>query len=155
MGVCLCNSACGWGCLWRVPSSISRLPFSDGHWSSISTHSPDWCCTTPCWKAGDCYSEAATCLLQHLFTAEEGGKKILFWRGEAQMCIDGELSKCLKLFAFQEFVCKWTVSLGKNNVLEKQRRSDNRAFLEWILKSKLPHVEQLWTLTDRLYKLPW
>lgn len=51
MGVCLCISECARGCLCRVPSSISRLSFSDDHWSSISTHSPDWCCTVLWWKA--------------------------------------------------------------------------------------------------------
>ena len=39
---------------------------------------------------------------------------------EAQICIDGELTKGLKLFAFQVFVCKCSVSGSKNNVLENR-----------------------------------
>lgn len=46
--------------------------------------------------------------------------KLQCWCREAEICIDGELSKCLKLFAFQDFVCKCTMSLSKNNVLENR-----------------------------------
>lgn len=147
MGVCLCISVFRWGCLCCVPSSISRLPFSDGHWSSISTHIPDWCCTILCRRARIVILKQRHAYYD-TFSPQNRGK-LLCWYCEAQICIDGELSKCVELFAFQEFVCKCTTSPSKNNVCLKQGSLDNRVFVEWIwkIRSFMRNSSEPW-LTD-------
>lgn len=68
------------------------------------------------------------------------------------MCIGGELSKCLKLFAFQEFVCKCSMSLSTNNVSENRAVKIIGCFLNEFESSFM--WNGFWTLTDRLYTLP-
>lgn len=79
--------------------------------------------------------------------------KLLCWCCEAPMCIGGELSKCLKLFAFQEFVCKCSMSLSTNNVSENRAVKIIGCFLNEFESSFM--WNGFWTLTDRLYTLPW
>lgn len=111
MGVCLCICACAWGCWYRVPSSISRLPLSDGHWSSISTRGPDWCCTILSWKAWIVVVHKWHAYY-NTFAPQKGEIAMLMpWGSDLHWWWAQKRSKIM-------FVCKCSMSLSKNNVLE-------------------------------------
>jgi len=122
MGVCLCISVCTQSCLCHVPSSISPLPFSDDLWSSISIHSPDWCCAILCWKA-----RIVVLIQRHAYYNRLSLKK----RDIAMLITDGELSKCFSNdLIFRNFFANvpWLCMM----CFGKQTGFDNAVFLEWM-----------------------